>query len=385
MVRTHAGLLAALTTSTGLLAQSYDEMNIVRNRVYASDKMFEIKAGMIGEVPSTTDRTVGLENELGWDGHLYYRGDSLTGHTGKTEVYAGRDGAILSTRDGNLVGGENTSRLELKARYFPFYREGFYRGHDFVPVGQYEGKDYEVYLGFGKPASEDVMLELGGFWRRNNFSRNADTAVNYVIPDNYNAYGVRLYGEQTTLQMDRTRGVPHDGFQATVMVEHEWNDSSRLFGVSGGFQSELPTAVWRGKGHLEWYIPGTDTITWVVYADGQWTDQTDRVINYDAQHPQGNLWADGELRMRWFISDSFVLTPFFQGQFTRILDETGVHDNQKFFAGGGFEMDLLISRAITMNFWYSYLDNESRPPVSTSNDHHGENMFFAGVIMHFGG
>src|ERR1043166_5811377 len=111
MARTHAGLLAALSTS-GLLAQSYDEMNIVRNRVYASDKMFEIKAGMIGEVPSTTDRTAGLDNELGWDGHLYYRGDSITGHTGKTEVYAGRDGAILSTRDGNLVGGENTSRLE---------------------------------------------------------------------------------------------------------------------------------------------------------------------------------------------------------------------------------------------------------------------------------
>jgi hypothetical protein len=384
MARTLAGLLA-LTSTAGLVAQSYDQMNLVRNRIYPSDKMLEIKAGLLGEAPSSSDKTVGLDNEVGWDGHVYYRGGPLTGRSGNTEAYAGRDGAILSMRDGNLVGGDNTSRLELKTRYFPFYREGFYRGKNFVPVGRYEGNDFEAYLGFGKPASEDLTLELGGFWRKNTFSRNSDTAVNYVIPDNYSAYGIRLFGEQTTLQLDRTHGVPHDGYQLTAMAEREWNDSDRAFGVSGGFQTELPTAVWRGRGHLEWYTPGSDTITWVVYADAQLSDEKDRVVNYDAQHPQGNFWVDAELRMRWFISDTFVAAPFFQGQFLKILDDTGVHKDQKFFAGGGLELDLLISKQVTMNFWYSFLDNESRPPVNTSNDDHGQHMFFAGVILHFGG
>lgn len=384
MVRTHAGL-AALTLTVGLAAQTYDEMNMVRNRLYPSDKMVQIKAGLLAATPAKTDRTVGLDDELGWDGHLYYRGDSLTGRTGKTEAYVGRDGALLSMRDGSLVGGENISRLELKTRYFPHYREGFYRGKSFVPVGRYDGNDYEAYLGFGRPAAPDLTLELGTFYRKSTFGRTQETAVNYVIPGDYEAYGIRLFAEQSTLQLDRVRGVPHDGFQLTAMVEQEWNSSNGAFGVTGGFQSELPKAVWRAKGHLEWYIPGSDTITWLVWADAQMTDEQDRVVNYDAQRPLGNLWVDGYLKMRWWMGTTVVLTPFFQGQFTRILDESGVNQDDKFFAGGGVELDLLISKQVTFNFWYSFLDNESRPPVSVTSDNHGQHMFFAGVVMHFGG
>ena len=55
------------------------------------------------------------------------------------------------------------------------------------------------------------------------------------------------------------------------------------------------------------------------------------------------------------------------------------------FFGGGAEMWLNFSDALSLNAWYSYLNNESRPPVSTTEDVYGEHMFFVGMVLRFTG
>ncbi len=376
-------LLALFAGSLG--AQTFDDLNLVRDRPLPFASLIQVKAGVIGAQPDTSDPAAGLESELGWDGHLYFRDDDFGGGPGRAEAYAGRDGALASLQNGNLVGGETYSRLELKARYFPFWREGYYRGRNFVPVGRYEGRDYEAYLGFGKPAGDGLLLELGGFFRRNTFDRSDDTAATFLIPDDHSAYGARLFAEHKTLNLDRRRGVPRDGFLLTAMAEREWNRSERVFGEVPLFTSELPSAFWRGRGHLEWFFPGSDDITWVVVADGQLTASEDRIYNYEAQKPQGHQWADAQFRMRWFLGERFVVTPFVAGQYVRLLDQTRVTSDKKFFFGGGVEADFLISEAVSINAWYSYLNNESRPPVLHDEDVHGEHMFFLGAVLRFGG
>ena len=47
-------------------------------------------------------------------------------------------------------------------------------------------------------------------------------------------------------------------------------------------------------------------------------------------------------------------------------------------------MMLHFSETVSMNAWYSYLDNESRPPVGIANDVHGQNMFFVGFVLRIG-
>ena len=131
---------------------------------------------------------------------------------------------------------------------------GFYRGDSFVPVGRYEGSDYEVYLGFGRETAENLFVEFGPLWRKNKFERNSDTAPNYRIPDDYSAYSGRFHLEQSTLQLDRRSGMPLGGYQLTVVIEREWNESDGQIGVDSGFQTELPSSVWRGDARLEWYV-----------------------------------------------------------------------------------------------------------------------------------
>ena len=46
-------------------------------------------------------------------------------------AYAGRDGAYFGVAEGELLGQETQSRLEIFGRYFPFYREGFYIDDDY--------------------------------------------------------------------------------------------------------------------------------------------------------------------------------------------------------------------------------------------------------------
>lgn len=378
--------LAAGVPVAGLAAQTLDELSTVRSRPAPYSELLQFKAGMLGDFAKKEDKARGLENTVGWDASAYYRSDTLLGRAGTTEAYVGRDGAFVGLHDHALVGNETSSVLELKARYFPFYREGFYDGSDFVPTGRYEGKDYEAYLGFGRPLQQDLRLEFGPFYRRNSFKRNTDTSPTYVIPEGYNAYGIRVFIEQSNLQLDRYRGIPNQGYVLTLVAEHEWNNSRGTFGDAGfPFETELPSAVWRARGRLEWYLPSSDDTVWEVFASGWLADEKDRVVNYDAQHPQGNAWVDGQLRYRIGVGDSFSITPFMAGQFQRILEQGGGSSSKKFFLGYGAEMWLHFNESLSMNAWYSFLDNESRPSVSVSDDRHGEHMFYVGMVMRFGG
>jgi hypothetical protein len=355
-----------------------------RNQRLPYSQLLQIEAGVLASKAAEEDPAAGLADEVAWDGSIFYHDDQFGVRTGQLDVYAGRDGICASLRDGRMQSGDTVSRLQLSGRLWPFYREGFYRGDSFVPTGQYEGNDYEGYLGFGRLAGEDLFIEFGPFYHMYEFDRNEATAANYVIPEDYDAYGIRMHLEQNNVQLDRRSGLPREGFLATAVVEREWNDSDTTFGVVSGFQTRLPSAVWRLRGRMEWYLPQASDGAWEIFASGQFVDEKDRVVQYDAQHPQGNLWVDAQLRLRLPVAESFTLTPFVHGQFTRILDETGSSSDQEFFFGGGVETWLHFSDAVSFNAWYSYLDNESRPPVSIDEDLHGQHMGFAGLVLRFG-
>ena len=374
-----------LTLCPMLWAQSHDELVMHRNQRLSYSQLLQVKAGVMGSRAKDSDPAAGLDDEVAIDGSVFYHDESFGGRDGQFDAYAGRDGMVASIRDGRIVGNDTSSRLQLSARVWPFYREGFYRGDSFVPVGQYEGSDYEAYLGFGREAAQDLFVEFGPFYRRNSFDRNERTELSYTVPDDYAAYGSRVYIEQHTVQLDRRTRAPRGGYLFTVVLEREWNRSSGEFGTTPGFTSELPSAVWRGRGRMEWYIPQGSDSAWEIFATAALTDETDRVVNYDASHPQGHMWADAQLRYRLPFGDSFTLSPFVAGQFARILEEDGIGSDEKFFYGGGAEAYLHFSDAVSINAWYSYLNNESRPSVSIKQDLHGEHMFYAGIVLRFGG
>lgn len=360
-------------------AQSFEDLSLVRNRPIPYTSLLQVGAGALAGFASDEDKAIGLESEIGWDGHAYYHTDSVGGRESAIDVFAGRYAAFASVREGSLVGRGTISRLEAKIRYFPFYREGFYSGGDFVPTGRYEGMDYGVGLSLGRNLAEDLYFEGGIFWNRRTFERNGDTPANYVIPDDYNAYGARIWLEHNTLALNRRTGWPDEGFILTVALEREQNDSSRTFGRSGVFESTLPSGVFRGVGHLEWFVPQGDTGVWEIVVDGRVSDKKDRVDNYDAYRPQGHMTFDGELRFRWELGESFYLRPFAKAQFLRILEGDGAGTDNEFFFGGGLEARLDLGETFSLRGHYSFLNNESRAPVSVSKDTFGEHQVFLGV------
>lgn len=374
----------ALVLAAPLAAQSFDDLTTFRNPSMPYSELLQVKGGMFGSMAKQDDAAAGLADEIAWDGSVYYHSSSLGGNAGEIDAYAGRDGLVASIRDGKIVGADTISRLQLSAELWPFYREGFYRGSTFVPVGTYEGRNWDAYLGFGKMAAEGLFIEFGPFYGKNRFERNETTASTYLEPDDYKVYGGRVHLEQNTLRMDRRSGLPREGYIATIVAEREWNDSEGSFGVLSGFTTELPSAVWRVRGRMEWYIPQASESAWEVFASAALTDEKDRVVDYEAAHPQGNLWVDAQLRYRLPFSDSFSISPYAHGQFVRILDEDGSSSSKKFFVGFGAEAWLHFSESVSMNAWYSYLDNESRPSVSITEDLHGQHMFFVGMVLRFG-
>jgi hypothetical protein len=371
-----------------LCAQSFDDLTSFRTQPMPYSQFIQVRAGVLGSMAAEKDPAVGLDDELGVDGSVFFHdaGFAGSGRDGQLDVYAGRDGLYAGLRDGNLI-SDTITRIELKARLWPFYREGFYRGDNFVPTGHYDGRDYEAYLGFGREVADQLFVEFGPFYRRNQFGETDDNTLytpNYIVPADYAAYGARLFIEQRTTQLDRRSGLPTNGFCFSVIGEREWNDSSGEFGVNPGFIAELPSAVMRARGRIEWFIPQSTDVTWEIFASGMFLDKLDRVLEYEAQHLQGDRWVDAQLRLRFLLSDSFSLSPFVAGQFTHIQGEGGASAENKFFYGGGAEMWLHFSDMFSANAWYSYLNNESRPSVSISEDLHGEHMFWAGLVARFG-
>ncbi|MBL8749097.1 MAG: hypothetical protein JNK78_08055 [Planctomycetes bacterium] len=366
-------------------AQSMPDLTDLRNAPRPYSSVFQIEAGAIGSQARQTVPSIGADDDVSWDAKVYFLDESVGSRRGALEAYAGRDGIFASYTDGKLVGDDTVTRLEFRARPWMFYRDGFYRDGDFVANGLYEGRDYEGYIGFGREAQPGLYVELGPYYRSLDFDRSDVTPPTFTVPDGYSAYGGRLYLEQSTVQLDRRRGVPRDGFVLTAIGEREWNDSQGVFGATGGgFSTELPSAVWRVRGRLEWYIPASDSATWEIFGYGGWQDEKDRVQNFEGQRPLGNIWGDGQLRLRLHLGQSITLTPFGQLQFSRVLEEDGTSSTKDFFFGGGVETYVHLGSAVSLHGWYSFLDNDSRPSIRIDEDVHGEHMFYLGMVLRFG-
>ena len=369
--------MVATVLAPALPAQLYDDLTFVRNRPSPYSTVLAARLGLLGGFPDTTDASVGLEENYGVDGYAYYLGEGFGSTAGQLQAYAGRDGGYLSLTNSDLVGAETQSRLELTTRYFPFYHEGFYRGDNFVPTGRYEGSDYGASLSFGKSTGE-MLLEGGLFYRSYSFERNDDTAASYVVPTDYDAWGANFWLEHNTLVLDRETGLEREGFILTLGVENERNDSSGTFGVIGVNESELPSTLWRGRGHLEWYFPQGESTTIDLVLDGVITDDNDRIYDYDAQRPQGHLWIDGQIGFRFALGSGIHVRPYGKGQYLQILNEAGTSSDKKLFWGGGLDMVYSFGDNLALIGYYSYLGNESRPPISVSEDTFGEHRFFLG-------
>lgn len=369
-----------------LAAQSYVDLTEARTPANPYASLFEIEAGVVGTHAVEEAKDVGLTNELSWDGHVYYRDESFSSRRGTLEAYAGRDGLYAGFYDGKLIGDQTVTRLEFRGRPWQFYRDGSYRGSNFVPNGLFEGSDYEGYLGFGKEAEQGLYVELGPFYRRNTFRKSSLTggSSSFAIPEDYAAYGGRLFIEQNNAQMDRRRGVAQSGYVLTLMGEREWNDNQGIIGDTASGETELPSGLWRAHARLEWYIPSSDTMTWEIYGRGGWNDQKDRVVNDDASRPLGDQWADVQARLRISLGNSWTVTPFVQGQYSKITSADSAADERKFFFGGGVESYFHLSEAFSVHGYYSYINNESRPSILVDEDAHGEHMFYVGLVMRFG-
>ena len=149
--------------------------------------------------------------------------------------------------------------------------------------------------------------------------------------------------------------------------------------------TKLPSQVWRARAVAEYFVPAADDAVWEVLLRGGWSDKKDRVQNFEAQRPLGHQWADGSLRLRMHFGDYFVLTPFVQGQWSKVVGPGGSGTTSDFFFGGGAESYLHFNESISLHAWYSFLDNESRPSVKVSEDAHGEHMAYFGMVVRFGG
>ena len=371
-----------LAISQAAWAQSYDDLATFRNPRLPYRQLLQIESGVMGSMAKEKDVATGLDDEIAFDGSVLYHDEAVA--DGGVDLYGGRDGFLASLRKGEPRGNDTVSRLQLSARIWPFFREGFYRDQSFVPTGQYEATDYEAYLGFGREAAEDLFVEFGPYYRRNQFNRSDLTAPTFTVPGDYASYGMRIFLEHNTVQLDRRSHAPRDGFILTAVLEREWNDSETEFGTQS-WTSELPSAVFRGRGRMEWYIPSGGESAFEIFVTAAMADETDRIVNYDATRPQGDIYGDAQLRYRIALGDWMSVSPFVQGQYVQAVGEDGAGGGDEFFYGGGAEAFLHFSDIISLNAWYSYLNNESRPSVSIQDDIHGEHMFYAGMILRFGG
>lgn len=369
-----------------LSAQSFQDLVDSRNAAQPFSSIFQVELGAIGahaEGRDSTNALRGLESEISWDAKVYYRDEAFGSRSGTLEAYAGRDGIFAGFTDGKLIGDDTLTRLEFHARPWMFYRDGFYEADELRQNGFYNGSDYEAYLGFGREAQDGLYIEFGPYYRKNDFERSDLTAITYTIPEDYDAYGGRLYVEQRAVQMDRRRGLPQQGFVLTLIGEREWNNATQPFGTALN-STRLPDAVWRARGRLEWYIPASDLLTWEVFVNGGIQDEKDRVYNFEGQRPIGHQWADGQLRLRWLIGDSMSLTPFAHVQYSRVATEDGLSSSSDFFIGGGAEGYVHFSDALSLHAYYSFINNENRPSIRIDQDLRGEHMFYLGMVLRLG-
>lgn len=373
-------ILVGTLCTVSLHAQSYADMTSVRKRPTLYSNILTLRAGIRGNIAEDEIKANGQEDEFAIDGSIYYRDEHFSERDVELDAYAGTDGAIISMKE--YTPGAGGGRFEVSMRYAQFFREGFYRKSDFIPTGRYEGNDITVYLGMGTEVEGGMILEGGPFFRRYSHDGNSDTVSSFIVPDDFDGFGLRSYFEENTLAIDRATGRPSDGHILSLKIEREWNDSSDSFGTPL-FLTQLPSTVWRANLHGEMFIPQSGWGTWVIDGDGQWSDRDDRIFNNEAQKPQGFLWVDGEVGFR-FDFGSFSVTPLGMAQWSRSLKEDGRGRSQQLFFGGGVRSRYDMNELFSLYAEYTFLDNESRPPVSPSEDTFGKHQFLAGVEMRFG-
>lgn len=382
-----AALLPAVLSvvASGLPGQSFRDLMTVRNREQPVRSLLQFRLGLNADVAKDENEANGEKDGHAVGGFAFYHQKDAFGEKWTTDAYAGRDGLYLGFKDEVFPGKQEQARLEFFGRLFSFYREGYFDDGDFISTGRYEARDWGVRVAYGREAAQDTRMEVGPFFRSYSFDRNSDTAPDFVEPDDYNAYGARLVYEQNTLKLSRKHGLPEQGSLLNLAVEAEHNDSSRNFGVVGFNESRLPSSLWRGEGHLEFYHTDKGGSTWEVVLDAQLTDEDDRVFNHDAEKPNGHLWVNGTVGYRMVFWDGLFITPFGEAQFLRILDaDGGSSDNETFF-GGGLNIAFPFGEGMALVASYSYLTNPSRPPVEFSEDTFGEHQFFVGIDIAFTG
>ena len=369
-----------------LVAQDLRVLTTVRNPPIPWSSLLQVKAGYLAGYAESNDPGLGNDDGDSIDGSLLYYEEALGDTKAPFLVYASRTDAYVSIGDSEVLGSNNRGRLELAARYVPFWRDGYYisGSPEFIPEGLYEGFEYSAYLGFATEPQEGILIEAGPFYTNHSFDRNSQTASTFAIPDDYNAYGARTSLEQNTLQWDRVTGRPTSGFIITLTVEREWNDSSATIGTLGGFQSRLPEAVWRGRGHLEWYFPQSDSMVFDLQVDAQLTDEKDRVYNSQSEKPPGQFWVDGEVGARIDFADAFWVRPYGAYQYVESRTELGTTRRDDSFFGGGLQLGLELGAGLALEADYSYLENPFRRSSTFDQDTFGEHMLFIGIVGRFG-
>lgn len=380
-------LALVLLPAAPLLAQTYTTMTETRQGATPYKSVLQVEGGAIGTQADPRDEVVGLDDDISWDGRVYWRNGSVGRRRSTIEAYAGRDGLAGSWQDGKLIGDETVTRVEVRARPWMFYRDGFYDGSDRLRAnGFYEGSDYEAYLGFGKDLQPGLYLEFGPYYRSLDFDARTYTPATvdtFRTPDDHNAYGGRLYIEQATVEYDRRRLMPRQGFVLSLLGEREWNDSDREFGTDV-YATSLASAYWRMRGRLAWYVPATDDLCWEIFGMGGWQDDKDRLQNTEGQRPLGSQWGDAQIRLRIHVGNAFSIAPFVQAQYSRTLAEDGFDTDKNFFFGGGVESWLHFGEAASLRASWSYLDNDNRPSIRIDRDVHGQHMFYVGMVLRLG-
>ena len=379
-------LLATVFLTVELSGQaSYRDFTLVRNREQPFKSLLQVRAGYRGVDAEGENLNTGLKDDAAFDGYLLYHSkDVAEGEDLALDFYSGLDGSYLGLKNQLFPGrGDAQSRLEIFGRPKAFYREGYYSGGKYLTTGQYEGQDYGTRISTASALDTGMFLDIGLFYRRNEFSRNNQTSPDFTIPDEFDTYGLDFILEQNTVLLSRDLGLPESGFLMTLLVQYEENGSNRVFGTTS-YASSLPGTLWRGDLHSEFYVPASQSTVWEVIVDGGYYDSSDRVASYHAEHVQGYIWADGTLGLRMNAGDSFVIKPFAQGQFSKILELDGVGSDQEVFWGGGIETSLVFTESMALVMSYSYVDNPSRGHASLDKDLYGEHQFFFGLDVSFG-
>ena len=380
----------ACSLSSSLLAQKYTDrslsyrtLTVTRNRPQPFSNVIQLEgSAAFGFAEERDGAPVSVEDEETIDGSLWYHSERFTRNTASIDVYAGRDGAILSVVDKEPPFGTG-QRLELFGQYVPFYREGFYEGENFVPTGQFEGTNWGMYLGVGDSPQEGVYFEAGPYFRVFEFDRNERTLPTYTIPDNFFSYGGRLYLEQSTLQLDPESAKPNAGYLLSVMIEREENTSNRTFGVDAVFASSLPSSLWRARAHFESYLPtGIGVVE--LHATGRLTDEDDRVTNYDVQEAGvGQFFIDTEIRLRIELGP-FEITPLGKYRHQQVAREFGVGESLENQFGGGLYIAYKYGDLLEIFADYSYFEDANRVPISWEQDTLSEHQLFLGGRVRLG-